>query len=292
MRVLVTGATGFIGRHLAAGLGHAHSVLAPGRGELDLLDSGEVREYLTRHGFDAVLHAATWDATSTSSKDPRLVLDHNLRMFANLFRQRHLFGRLVHFGSGAEYGRSLWHAGLKEEESEGVVPEDDYGLSKRAIHALGQGSDQVLNLRLFAVFGPGEDWRTRFISSSICRALFGLPLVIRQDRDFDFLHVDDVVHAVRQVLDGQPTAGALNLCRGQGAALSSIARSVLEATDRSLPIEIRTPGLALAYTGDNGRFRERFPWVPGPLQTAIRNQVEWLKGRIKDMDPGALVVPS
>lgn len=292
MRILVTGGSGFIGRHLAAGLAAAHSVRAPGRAELDLLDAAAVRSYLEGQSFDAVLHAATWDATPTSQKDRSRVLDHNLRMFANLFRERLHFGRLIHFGSGAEYGRSSWHAGMREEEADGVVPEDDYGLSKGAIHALARESGQVLNLRLFAVFGPGEDWRTRFISSNICRALLGLPLVIRQDREFDFLHVDDVVRAVASVLAGPTTTGSLNLCRGQGVALTAIARSILEAVGCQLPVEIRLPGLGPAYSGDNRRFLERYPWQPGSLDGAIRIQVEWLKTRVDELDPAALVVPA
>lgn len=292
MRILVTGGSGFIGRHLAAGLAASHAVLAPARAELDLLDAAAVRGYLEGHRFDAVLHAATWDATPTSQKDPSRVLDHNLRMFSNLFRERQHFGRLIHFGSGAEYGRSTWHAGMREEEADGVLPEDDYGLSKCLIHALARDSEQVLNLRLFAVFGPGEDWRTRFISSNICRALLGLPLVIRQDRAFDFLHVDDVVRAVACVLTGATTAGSMNLCRGQGVALTTIASSVLEAVGRQLPVEIRLPGLGRAYSGDNHRFLERFPWQPGPLDGAIRTQAEWLRTRVDELDPAALVVPT
>src|SRR5581483_7834590 len=58
-RILITGASGFIGRNLASQLGSRHELAAPHRAELDLLDAERVRSYLRDGQFDVVIHAAT-----------------------------------------------------------------------------------------------------------------------------------------------------------------------------------------------------------------------------------------
>ena len=52
--------------------------------------------------------------------------------------------------------------------------------------------DRVYELRLFGVFGPYEDWQVRFLSNACARAVWDMPLVIRQNVFFDYLDVDDL----------------------------------------------------------------------------------------------------
>src|SRR5436305_308726 len=98
VRLLVTGSSGFIGAHLADQLGARHSVAAPRRGELDLLDEAAVRAYLEQQPFDVVVHAATERSTRQHPNEARL-LHRNLRMFFNLARCRRAYGRLLFLSS-------------------------------------------------------------------------------------------------------------------------------------------------------------------------------------------------
>ena len=59
MRILITGGSGFIGKNLAEQFASRYDVLAPSSAELDLLNDQAVREYLSAHRFDVIVHAAT-----------------------------------------------------------------------------------------------------------------------------------------------------------------------------------------------------------------------------------------
>ena len=277
-RILVTGVGGLIGSHLYEGLAGAYEVACPGRSELDLLDMEAVRLFIERGQFDQVLHAATWNATAMARRDPSLAFERNLKMFFNLVRCEGAYGRLIHFGSGAEFSREHWHARLTENELGHHVPKDDYGLSKLIIARHSNCLPWALNLRLFGVFGPREDMRIRFISSNACRGLRGEPLCLRQDRRFDYLHVDDVVAAVAQVLERPELSGTFNLCRGEGTLLSDIAAMILESLGLRLPVHIEAPGEDLEYSGSNEAFRTVMQtWSPHSLQDGVFQQVRWLQ---------------
>jgi len=276
-RILITGGTGFIGSNLVEGLTGTMEVDHPSRTELDLVDATAVRDYLEKGQFDQVIHTATWNATPVATRDPSLAFDRNLRMFFNLARCHGSFGRLIHFGSGAEFDRAHWHAQMREEELGQHVPIDDYGLSKFIIARHSETLPWALNLRLFGVFGPREDARIRFISSNACRGLRGEPLTLRQDRRFDYLHVDDVVAAVSRIRKRPDLSGSINLCRGEGFSLSSIAEMILAALGKRLPVVIESPGEDREYSGSNERISEVLPdWHPGPLEEGVSRQVRWL----------------
>ena len=163
MRILVTGGSGFIGRNLAEQLASKYEVLAPSSAELDLLKEQDVREYLTTHGFDVVVHAATTRSNRRLAAPPNL-LDRNCRMFFNLARNAGRFGKMIHFGSGAEYERSDLPPRVREDYFDTRVPADAYGFSKYICAKYIERSEQIVDLRLFGVFGPYEDYTVRFTS--------------------------------------------------------------------------------------------------------------------------------
>ena len=125
MRILITGGSGFIGRNLAEQLGSRYEVLAPSSGELDLLNEQAVREYLSTHRFDVIVHAATTRSNRRLAAPPDL-LDRNCRMFFNLVRnlvpKQERFGKMIHFGSGAEYDRVQLPALVPEDYFDTHVP--------------------------------------------------------------------------------------------------------------------------------------------------------------------------
>src|SRR5664279_1119927 len=103
MKVMVTGGSGFIGRHIVEQLGDRYEIVAPSHAELELTDADAVAAWLTRHPVDAVIHAAVRPG-HRNSVDPSRQLDMNLRMYTNLVRCREYWGRLLYLSSGAIYG--------------------------------------------------------------------------------------------------------------------------------------------------------------------------------------------
>src|SRR6266567_3247929 len=125
-KILITGGSGFIGRNLAETLASSYAVLAPSSRELDLLNEEAVRQYLAAKHFDVIVHSATTRSSRRVTGSPDL-MGRNCRMFFNLVRNDGLFGKMIHFGSGAEYHRIGLPGKVKEEYFDTHVPLDAYG---------------------------------------------------------------------------------------------------------------------------------------------------------------------
>jgi UDP-glucose 4-epimerase len=283
MRILITGGSGFIGRNLAEQLAANYEVLAPSSAELDLLNEQAVREYLTRHRCDVIVHTATTRSNRRLAAPPDL-LDRNCRMFFNLVRNlapRHeRVGKMIHFGSGAEYSRLQLPPRVTEDYFDTRVPTDAYGFSKYICAKYIERSDRLLDLRLFGVFGPYEDYTVRFISNACCRALKGLPIVLRQDVVFDYLYIHDLVKLTAWFIENDPRHKAYNIATGRPVALTELARVIAQVSaqvsGRTPDISVLSEGLGPEYSADNSRMlAEMGNYQFWDLEDSIRNLYSW-----------------
>jgi UDP-glucose 4-epimerase len=253
MKIFITGGSGFIGRNLAEQLGSVHRIFSPGSKELNLLNEADVLDYLRENRFDVILHAATWNATKTSAKDTSHVLENNLRMFFNLARGSGYFGKMIWYGSGAEFDRHHWIPNMSEDYFDSFVPEDQYGFSKYLMNKFTENSTNLINLRLFGVFGKYEDWRIRFISQSCCRVLKDVPITINQDVKFDYTYIDDVVKLTQWFIMNEPADRSYNLCSGQVQSLTTIAEKVMRIAGKQQEIRYVNEGMGMEYSGNNNK---------------------------------------
>jgi GDP-L-fucose synthase len=288
MKLLITGGSGFIGRNLAEYFASHYEVSAPSSSELNLLDSLAVRDFLCANRFDVVVHAAT-ARSNRRVAPPADLLDRNCRMFFNLARNDGLFGRMIHFGSGAEYNRAGLPARVREDDFDASVPNDPYGFSKYICAKYIERSERIVDLRLFGVFGKYEDYTVRFISNACCRALKGLPIVIRQDVVFDYLYVNDLEKIADWFVNHEPHYKAYNVCSGAGVALTSLADMIAEVSGRNPEVIITTGGMAPEYTADNTLLRNEIGgYAFSQMPASIGELYAWYASRERDIDRESL----
>jgi GDP-L-fucose synthase len=288
MRALITGGSGFIGRNLVEYLGDRYDISAPGSAELDLLDERSVREFLRSGGFDVIVHAATTRSNRSLGAPPDM-LDRNCRMFFNLARNQALFGKMLHFGSGAEYSRECLPVSVKESYFDTRVPRDAYGFSKYICAKYAEKADNIFVLRLFGVFGRYEAWEVRFISNACARVVKGLPILVRRNVAFDYLYVKELARLTAWFIENEPRHKAYNVCRGRTFTLLELAQMVAAVSGRNPEIIVRDEGMAPEYSGDNTRmlgeigafqFRE--------MRECVGELYQWYEAHASEIDAAQL----
>ena len=252
MNILITARKGFIAKNLFEQLGNEYELVSLERKDLDLLDYEKVLDYLKNNNFDVVIHTATYDtAPKHSTKDPAKVLENHLKMFFNLARCEEYFGKMIFFGSGAEYDREHWVSKMKEDYFDRYVPKDQYGFAKYLMTKYALLSKKIYNLRLFGIFGKYDDFKVRIIPNLCRNAALDLPLIVDQNKYYDFLYVNDLVKIIKWFINNTPNEKAYNVCTGEVVDFKTIAEKISKISGKDLNIEIKKQGLGKEYSGDN-----------------------------------------
>ena len=289
-KILITGATGFIGKNLKEQLASDYQINAPNSKELNLLDSKTVNDYLSKNKFDIVLHCATHNGTRVSDKNLLKVLKNNLLMFFNLVCCHKMFKRMFYFGSGAEYDSRNYIPKMKEDHFDTHIPVDDYGFSKYIMAKYIKNIPNIYDLRLFGVYGKYEDWRIRFISQSICRVINNIDITIEKNVFFDYLYINDLVKIIKILIEKEKIVSKhYNFCTGKVIDLVSLAKMIIKISGKKLKIKIKEKGLKKEYSGDNERLIDTIKdYKFDSKKDSITELYKWYESNRRLIDPKKL----
>lgn len=287
-RIFITGASGFIGRNLVESFSGKYEIFAPSHKELDLLDAAAVQRYIKKNDFHTIIHSAN-KGGGRDTIGLMGVVEQNLRMFFNLARCSALADRMIYFGSGAEYGKHRDLKKIKESQFDEVVPKDDYGFYKYICSKHAEKSDNILNLRLFGVFGKYENYEYKFISNAILKNLFSRDIIISQNVVFDYLYITDLVKIVDHFLSHRAKHKAYNVTPDRSIDLLNIAKAINEISPKKSKARVLNPGFNYEYTGSNARLKAeltRFQFTE--YRTAMRELLDYYLMTISDIRLGVI----
>lgn len=306
MRILVTGAGGFAGRHLLSELGRGgeNEIVAGTLGDeptdaerdgipagvrwmpLDVTSTASVEEVVASARPEQVYHLAGQASVGASFQNPLRTWEINatgtLRV-VDALRRAGSPVRLLLISSAEVYG-AVPPEEQPIQEDRPLRPLTPYGASKAAaeVVALQAGlahSFQVIIARSFNHIGPGQD--ERFVLPSFARQLVEIregrsePVlrVGNLDVDRDFLDVRDVVRAYRLMMETGTAGRAYNVASARSTSLDQLVRRLVELSGTNARIEIDEdrvrPVDIPALIGDDGPLRE-LGWTPAiPLDRTL-----------------------
>lgn len=246
MKILITGAGGFLGQYLAKEL-NAHDVHALTRQQLDFADAGAVHRHFSTESYDAVIHCGAAGRNTPLVEDSSIV-SNNLACVMNLMTYRHKFKQLINIGTGAEFDVSLPIDNVHESDIFKRNPSQSYGLSKNTIARYLSQQSNCITLRLFGCFDKSEEER-RLLKKCYAAVSTGNKFNI-QDKLFDMISAADFVTIIRAVLSKEITHKDINCVYHSKYQLSEILKMfcLVQGLDPTL---INVTGQGLSYTGNS-----------------------------------------
>lgn len=305
-KVLITGATGFIGTNLLRYL------IKEGKFEIHILTRETSNKWriknllgdISEHSADItdyekistviqdinpeyIFHLATYGGYPRIQKDNDIMLNNNLIGTHNLLKATMdiKYKCFVNTGTSSEYGMK----GIAMKETDTLEPNTMYGLSKAASTMLCQYiareyKKPITTLRLFSVYGYYEE-KFRLIPDVILHCLKNKSLSLSagsQKRDFVF--IEDVIQSYIKAIDNPSKEGViLNVGGGVDFTIEDVAKKIVSIMGSKIKLNFGTKKLenfetSVSWKADINRIKSILGWIPKTdLEEGLKKTISWFK---------------
>lgn len=290
-KVLLTGATGFIGSQVTAELlkrGYeVHALVYPPfapeqpnfvQHEMNLMDTKAVDDFFAQHPFENLIHLAWYVGPKCHISNLNIGwVGATLNLLTSF--QKHGGKCFVGAGTCSEYE---YKYGYLNEDETPTNPGTLYGNGKHAVFELAQIFCRQNGIgfkwpRIFNLYGPNEKPQ-RLMPSVINSCLKGEDVKVSDCLKFqDYLHVADTARGIVDVFESD-IEGAVNICSGQPVQLRTIVNKIAELT--GFKGQILWGAIPAAFGDDlvvgNNQKLKSIGWQPKySLEEGLKETINW-----------------
>jgi GDP-4-dehydro-6-deoxy-D-mannose reductase len=256
MRALITGANGFVGKHLDSELKSGgyetvcSDICGDGYERMNILDKSSISDMLAKHRPDVIFHLAGQSSVGRSWQIPQTTFEINVCGTMNLLETVHTLGmspRLIIIGSADQYG-IVKPSDCPIKETLVQNPKSPYAISKAAQESVslslaGYYGLEVVMTRSFNHIGPGQ--RTGFVVPDFANAIAaiekkgmsGTLRVGNLEAMRDFTDVRDVVRAYRLLAEKGRPGEVYNIGSGAPVKIAEILSALVGMSGAKITVE-------------------------------------------------------
>lgn len=308
-KVILTGATGFIGANLLKRLlenekfevhiflrkeskmWRIKNILDHKNLTIDyvnLFDFESLRETVEKIQPDYIIHLATYGAYPTMQTEDDKIIKTNFIGTTNLMKacQDIQYKCFIDTGSSSEYGKKT----KPMSENDVLEPTDTYGVTKAAAQMYGymlfkRYNKNIIHLRLFSTYGYYEE------GIRLVPALAKAMIKGRESMDMtsgkqtrDFIFVDDVVDAYLRIMELHKSlrGETLNIGTGKAESIRHLAETMKKVSSSNIDLKFGAindrPNETYVWCANTSKMKKLLNWEPKtPLKDGLLKTVNWLK---------------